>query len=199
MKKTSENLGEKLFYEICEFQGWDSKKIKEKEEKTPDFEVKTTKGQFIAEVKQFEYDYEFGEVLSYTTGNKVRAAIKKAKDQLQGHEFPSLLALLDTRGMGLTGYENILSAMYGALTINVNKVTGEAGPMFHGRDAKMRENWNTSISAVAAISYSGANKQDLKPHIVIYHNMYAKHPFASNFFGKKENLVEYWFEEERVA
>ncbi len=187
------NAAVKLFLEVCEFQKWDANKIEETDKRTPDYQVVTPSGGFIAEVKQLNAEgYKTGQVFSYTPATRVRNAIGKAKGQLQNHDIPTMLVICDVRRVGYTRFEFMTAGMYGDLTMSINKKTGQSSEIFCGRSAKMNEDINTSISAVADICYDCSNTP-LKPHINIYHNMYAKKPFERGFFKDGGGIAQYWF------
>lgn len=189
-----------VFLEVCQFQRWQQERIQEDKNRTPDYKITTSSGCFIAEVKQLNIEgYRLGQVFSDSPGRKVRQAIGKAMGQLQGRNIPTMLVMYDVHRMGLTRYESMVAGMYGDMTILIDKRTGRSGEMFYGRNSKMRKEKNTSISAIADICYDCSNTSSLKPHIDIYHNMYAKNPFNKDFFIEGEGLFQYWFKEDASA
>ncbi|MBU0860069.1 MAG: hypothetical protein KJ667_09030, partial [Alphaproteobacteria bacterium] len=158
MKSSNGEIAEKLFLEACALQGWSAAKIPTGLTKTPDYKVESKSGSYIAEVKQISLSgYELGKAHSFKVGAKIRSAIGDAKNQLRDLELPTMLVVCDLRGAGLATYENIVAAMYGELTVTVDKHTGAIEGPFHGRNAQMRNNVNTSISAVAQVSYDLTN------------------------------------------
>lgn len=190
---------EEIFPEVCASIDWEVQKIAEENTCTPDFQVTTTKGSFISEVKQLETDdFQSGKAFGFEVGKKTKAKLGKARKQLKGQELPTLLVLYDYQRTGQTSWESIISAMYGKLTIPINKETGEAGEMFHGEDAFFRKESNTYISAVSDLSFTKRENQ-VFPVFTIYHNMFADTPFEKDFFPNNETISNYWFSQEEAA
>lgn len=186
---------EGMFKYLCDFHFWNFRKIPEENFRTPDFKVKTSKGRFICEVKELDsIGYKIGKAFGFTVGDKVRASISSAKGQLKNYDLPTLLMLYDKKRTGVCGYESIVSAMYGALTVKINKNTGQTGEFYYGKNSQTQKNKNTSISAIADLSFSKQGKSII-PIFSVYHNMYAKNPFEKGFFNGIDNVYEYIFEE----
>lgn len=198
------DIGEELFKEFCNFHSWDEKQISRSAVPTPDFLVTTPSGKFIAEISVVNYEMELGKAYSIDVGKKVRDKIKEKKKQLQNQKYPTLLALCGSSVH--LGYESIVAAMYGDLTIKIGVISGKTSAPYYGKNAKMQEGRNTSISAIAFLTRTLKNHDEgLKdnpetlPCIAIYHNMFAANPFPKDFFPKGERLIdEYFFEKVNV-
>jgi|GEM_PF-5070240 len=188
-----------LFLEVCQFQKWKACKIPELNKRTPDYFVRNLSGHFFAEIKQLNVvGYKIDQVYGFKPGDKVRKSIGEAKGQLQGYNAPTMLIMCDVHRVGFTRFESMVAGMYGDKTILIDKKTGHTGDMFYGRNSKMREKQNTSISAIADICYDCKDRASLKPYINIYHNMYAKNPFKRDFFIDGDGVSQYWFKAEEV-
>ncbi len=195
-------ISEDFFCELGQNLDWDVSKIPECSTPTPDFSVKTKSGLFIAEISSIDYEFIEGKCYSSRLGETVRKKIhtKKSNKQLKGHNVPTLLVL--TGPSWELGFESIVAAMYGDLTVNISVESGEYSDLYYGKNSKMQKDRNTSISALGFLTRTLKNSEDIGkdqaetiPHITIYHNMYAKNPFTKDFFSKPDNICEYWFSE----
>jgi hypothetical protein len=171
--------------------------------KEPDYEMTTSFGKVLVEVKQFDPNSEevklqkqlegrgWTDAFGGEPGAKVRLKIQSASKQLKSRgagSVPSIVVLYNNVPISRRGTDpcEIKTAMYGMEKIDL----GVASNTFEvslkdcgfGSKRKMTPESNTSISAVAAL-YGG-----LEQHLsmCIFHNVYATMPLNSECFqGEK--------------
>jgi hypothetical protein len=111
-------------------------------------------------------------------GDHVRSAINDAKKQVQfGTRHLGLLSILliynkIDPSFGTFGTEDhdFTTAMYGELTVPINRRTGTIeGEIFHGRNARLRGDTNTSFSAVGRLSAHTGSIE-----VTLFENVYAQ-------------------------
>ncbi len=199
-------VSEEYFKELCDNLSWKTLKIDECTTPTPDFEIKANSGIFYAEVTHAEYEFELGKAVSINVGQTVRKKIdqKRKKKQLRDKSAPTLLVL--TGASWEMGFESMQAAMYGDLTLEIGTKSGKVLNRYCDKNDKFQQNRNTSFSAIAYLTRTLTSKDqifkdnaDTLPHITIYHNMYAKHPFKRDFFENNDQLHQYWFELENTG
>jgi hypothetical protein len=112
---------------------------------------------------------------SRTIGNRVRDRIDSSRKQIRyGAEqgLPSVLLIYNnldpvfqrfgTEDMDFT------TAMYGELTMLLNKQTGAASELFNGRSQSLQKNKNTSFSAVGRLCDTGGETT-----VTLFENVFA--------------------------
>jgi hypothetical protein len=159
--------------------------------KTPDYDVFPNSKKTIVEIKQIDPNPEeknkFKLFLTQhsvsgqmTPGSRVRSKITKAAPQIcvrSNGIYPSILVLYNNViNCDHTTPYNILVGMYGFEThvLGVSKKIDHSPFLIDkkfGPKQKMTKNDNTSISAIAVLK-----KNNEKPDLLIYHNIFAKIP-----------------------
>ncbi len=168
---------EVLFEAFCAAQFLDCAPIPTGSGKTPDYRLQLGRAAVLIEIEQIESRKGFnpGGVHTRTVGSHVRHKINEARHQLKTASAASLPAILlifnkiDPLQTFGTEPHDFIGAMYGDLTVRLFR---EKPPRsFHGRNAKLRHNANTSFSGVGHLKrlIDGAE-------VKIFENVYAKHP-----------------------
>ncbi|WP_266180812.1 hypothetical protein [Dyella humicola] len=161
----------------------------------PDYKLTIGDIQIAVEIKQLDTlsGFILGGRSSRTTGDHVRAAIKSAHSQIKWasrSDMPGLLLIYNARdpwqAFG-TEEHDFLDAMYGERTVKISKGTGAHGPVFHGRNAKLRADDNVGFSGVGHL----LRIQRRWPIITIYENAHARYPLPFE-------LLKPYFEVRRV-
>lgn len=175
---TQKTIGEAIFEEFCRCHSVSFEKIKEKEEPTPDYRICLDGLVMIVEIKQIDDDANFtNHVGSRTVGAHVRAKINDARKQLKvaaRDGVPAILLIynnLDPFQLFGTESHDFISAMYGELTIVIDRNSKTVSDSFHGRNQSFREGKNDTFSAVG-----GIYKKQNDVTVEIYENAYAKYP-----------------------
>ena len=178
---------EQRFYDLCLKHNWACNKIPEGDHKTVDFYVQSEGLKFLVEVTHIEKDTLVAG--GRTVGNKLRNKINEKTEQTSEHVerecLPLVFLIYDESQTVYSEYTDVVVAMFGELTISIDKKTGEGSRIFHGKKSEIRANKNTSISALG-IKNIFSNK------IIIYKNPYAKHPLQIDF-KKYDSFEEYNF------
>jgi len=144
--------------------------------KSPDYLVSLGRASVYFEVKQIDEDESFWPpISSRTVGEHVRQKISEARKQLQPSSktgAPCVLLIynnLDPMQVFGTEEHDFVSAMYGEKTVLLkdNAIVNS----YYGRNAFLRENHNTSFSAVGHLrkTVEGAS-------VCLYENVYARNP-----------------------
>ena len=159
-------------------------KIEEATTPMPDYLVSIGSGQIIFELKELAEDENFGVEdpensdltnHSCTTGDHLRRRIEASKKQIQygaKQGIPSVLLIynnLDSFQMFGTEPRDFIEAMYGALTVLIDKPTGAVSDGFNGKDQMLQERKNTSFSAVGHLCDGGGTTT-----VTLYENIFAK-------------------------
>ncbi len=154
-------IGEKEFERFCAQHGFTLHKVKEQENKTPDYELLIGDIKIIVEIKDLEPNEEEKEADNHrrthnwavwgsnSPGTRIRYKIEEAKEQLRtsvkGNE-PTLLILYDARPpviKGISPYE-MKVAMYGIETFHLAVPKDYRPPMLtghkFGKNSKLRPN-----------------------------------------------------------
>jgi hypothetical protein len=158
---------EKLFEAFLTANDVPFEKIKEDTTPRPDYLVSIGDLKVVLELKELTEDERFGVVAdpaypqiksnSRTVGDHVRRRIEGSKKQIQygaKQGIPSVLLIynnLDPLQMFGTTDLDFKTAMYGELTVLVNKSTREASESFNGDNQLLQKNKNTSFSAVGRL------------------------------------------------
>lgn len=170
---------ELLFETFCVQHSLDSLRVPEGLTKTPDYHLKLGEVVVAVEIKQIESTRGFnpGCVSSRPVGWHVRKKISEARAQAQvavRSGTPVILLIhnaIDPLQMFGTEHHDFISAMYGELTVPIDRPSLKAGQPFRGRNARLREDANTSFSGIGHIrrTRSGAA-------IIVYENAFASLP-----------------------
>ena len=160
--------------------------IKEKGERRPDYLVTLGNLHLVFEIKELAEDDNFGVVgdptkqniksHSRTVGDHVRRRIERSKTQIQygaNQGIPSILLIYNNLDavFQMFGTEDIdfTTAMYGELTILIDKKTRQSSEMFNGMNQSLQENKNTSFSAVGRLCDRGG-----KTAVTLFENVFSK-------------------------
>jgi hypothetical protein len=155
--------------------------VKEKDAKRPDYLVELGDLKIIFEVKQLgdDEDAEHARltgVWSSTPGAQLRQRITRSKKQIQFGASQGIASVLlvynnadpvfQLRG---TDEFDFRTALYGELTMLIDKRAKERSEFFHGRKNEMQESKNTSFSAVGHLCNRGGTTT-----VTLWENAYAK-------------------------
>jgi len=177
---------EALFERFCSSNGLRFDVIEETDSSTPDYALEIGKTKYIVEVKQIDEDENYKKYDTAngggggglrTPGSHVRAKIKNARNQVRKaseNGIPTILLIhnnLDEFQIFGTEPNDFLTGMYGEMTVTIILETDQVSHPFHGKNRTLREDTNTSFSAIGHL-YIGKNG----PGIHLYENMYAKVP-----------------------
>ena len=153
-------------------------KIKECDQPTPDYKVVLNAETVIVEVKQIDEDDELTEEGgSRTVGDHVRAKIndKHTRRQFKVASKEHLAAILliynnldPMQGFG-TEQGDFIAAMYGELTVVLNPKEHSIIDSYHGRNQSLRQDKNTSFSAVGFLYQTNEGSA-----VRIYENVFAE-------------------------
>jgi hypothetical protein len=114
-------------------------------------------------------------VSTRTVGSHVRKKIAEARKQVQAGSnagCPSVLLIhndLDPLQLFGTEPHDFLAAMYGEMTLLLQR--GEIKDSFYGRNSRLREDQNTSFSAVGHLVDCADG-----PRVHLFENVYARVP-----------------------
>lgn len=185
---------EEIFESFLKANGIRFNIIEEAETRRPDFQVYVGDSQIIFEVKELAEDKDFGVAIdsenpdsgtswSGVVGSHIGRRIDGSRRQIQygaKQGIPSVLLIynnLDTVfQMAYTSDHDFTAAMYGELTVLVDKSSGiVASELFHGRNGLLRRDKNRSFSAVGRLCDRGG-----KTTVDLFENVFAayKLPFA---------------------
>ena len=155
--------------------------VKKTGAKRPDYLVEIGELKIMFEVKQLgddedDKDAQLTGGWSSTPGAQIRQRISRSKKQIQfgGNQgiasvlpiYNNLDPVFQLRG---TDDFDFRTAMYGELTMLIDKRTRETSDFFHGRKSEMQESKNTSFSAVVHLCDRGG-----KTTVTLWENAYAK-------------------------
>ncbi|MFA0924081.1 hypothetical protein [Xanthomonas fragariae] len=175
-----DTVSEQLFEKFCAQHLLQCRRIAETSSKTPDYHLQIGDTLIGVEIKQIESERGIdptGGTWSRTVGWHVRQKISEARAQMRvvaSSGMPAVLLIynaVDPFQLFGTEQHDFLCAMYGELTLQINP-SGQAmsGP-FHGRNARLREDANTSFSGVGHLrrTLGGAA-------VTLYENAFAAYP-----------------------
>jgi len=167
-------------------------KINEEKSSRPDYMVTTSDLQFVIEVKELSRDDNFGVVKdpaephikshSRIVGDHVRRRIERSRKQIQygaKHDIPSILLIYNNLDpvFQMFGTEDMdfTTAMYGELTILLDKNTKLSTELFYGKNQSLQKHKNTSFSAVGRLCDRGGITT-----VTLFENVFAqmKVPYA---------------------
>ncbi len=185
---TQQTESEALFEDFCAQHHLDWKPIPRGSGKTPDYELRFVNEVVHVEIEQIESQRGFnpGGVHTRTVGSHVRHKISEARGQLQAAAKVGLPAILlihntvDPLQMFGTETHDFLCAMYGELTVRI--ANGQVRESFHGRNAKLRNDANTSFSGVGHLRRVATGAE-----VKIFENIYASNPLP---FAKIPACIE---------
>lgn len=155
--------------------------VKETGAKRPDYLVELGALKIMFEVKQLgddedDKDAQLSGEWSSTLGAQVRQRISRSRKQIQfgrNQGIASVLLIYNNLDpvFQLRGTDELdfRTAMYGELTMLIDKRTRETNDFFHGRKSEMQESKNTSFSAVGHLCDRGG-----KTTVTLWENAYAK-------------------------
>jgi len=170
------------FENFCAANGIACEKIKENVEdnvKTPDYKVLINGQQFVFEIKQIDKDIRYPNgSWRLVPGELIRTVITKKNCQVKEsakNGFPTVLLIYNHfdhyfQTLG-TDHHDFIAAMYGEMTILIDKTSKKMVDSFHGENSKCQPKSNTSFSAIGGIYQRGANIE-----VRIYENVYARVP-----------------------
>jgi len=175
-KMTVNTKAESIFEEFCTLNSISWEKIQEGEQPTPDYRVDLNGRTVLVEVKQIDEDDNFSNVSgSRTVGSHIRRKIEQARKQAQvasNTATPFILLVynnLDELQMFGTEQHDFVDAMYGERTLEFDTSTNAITDSFQGRNRSLRNDKNTSFSAVG-----GLYRSEKGPIIRIYENIFCK-------------------------
>lgn len=143
----------------------------------PDYLVTLGNLQLVFEIKELSRDDNFGVVNhSRTRGDHIRRAIQGARKQIQygaNKGIPSILLIYNSidpvfQSFG-TEDGDFITAMYGELTLIIDRNTKQASKSFYGKNQSLQELKNTSFSAVGRLSDRGG-----KATATLFDNVFSK-------------------------
>ena len=174
---TIKTKSETMFEEFCNLNKLRWQKIPERNQPTPDYKVTLNTQTIIFEVKQIDKDENFTETAgTRTVGNHVRARINEARNQIKAasrEQFPAILLIynnLDPMQIFGTESHDFITAMYGEITIELSSKDHGIIDSYHGRNQSLRENKNTSFSAIGWLHQTNEG-----PAVRIYENVFAEY------------------------
>ncbi len=175
-------LSEEVFERFLTKHSLSFDKIATADTPRPDYFVTAGDLKIVFEIKELTRDENFkitrdGSIAHRIIGDHVRSAITQAAKQIQygakGLGLPSIL-LIYNKIDHCFGTENhdFIAGMYGEPTLLLDPQTGApVSPVFHGRNARLRNERNTSFSAVGRLSsYSEETR------VTVFENVYAHVP-----------------------
>jgi hypothetical protein len=172
----SKTRSEILFESFCDANGLSWARVDETSTPTPDYVVTMSGGKVYFEIKQIDDDANFRKpsgVSSRTVGDHVRSKINEARAQIQAGAalgVPSVLLIhnnLDPLQIFGTERHDFIAAMYGEMTVLLKN--GKIVDLFPGRNSALRQNHNSSFSAVGHLRSSPAGAT-----VETYENIFAR-------------------------
>jgi hypothetical protein len=171
---TKKTQSEALFEIFCQQNLLNWERVPPGINKTHDFNIRFGTSTVAVEIEQIETlrGFDATGVSSRVVGSHVRHKINEARGQAQAAAqlgVPTILLIHNTIDpMQLFGTEqhDFICAMYGELAVHI--LENSLGRPFHGRNARLRANANTSFSGVGHLMQFGAGAK-----ITVYENVYA--------------------------
>ena len=171
-------ISEETFEEFCSINKIKLQKINESVKASPDYEAIINGKKFIFEIKQLDKDIRRADgSWSLILGSEIRKVIRKKNRQVKNSAlrgFPTILLIynnFDALQLLRTDQHDFTAAMYGKLTLLMDKTSIKVIDTYHGKNDKCQPNTNTSFSVIGGIYKRGGS-----PQIEIYENVYAKVP-----------------------
>ena len=181
---------EELFETFLNLNNLSFQKIEEvlvKGARRPDYLVEVGKSQVMFEVKELTEDDSFkqeGIASTCKVGEHVRRLIGSSKKQVQygaNQGIPSVLLIynsLDSMCQEFgTSNVDFTSAMYGEITLLINKETRERTDLFNGKNDALQKSKNTSFSAVGKLTDKYWKRDDKviqELRVTLFENAFAK-------------------------
>ena len=175
---TDKTVSEALFESFCDAHRVSCKPVPTGLTRSPDYLVSFGGESVYVEVKQLDADDSFDTPQgssSRTVGSHIRQKIADSRKQVQpgaSEGVPCVLLVynnLDPMQAFGTELHDFVSAMYGEMTVVLKD--NEISDSFHGRNAFLRQERNTSFSAVGHIRKSAAGIT-----VRLYENVFARNP-----------------------
>jgi hypothetical protein len=186
---TVKTKAEAIFEEFCASNRISCEKIPEGEQPTPDYKVVLNDQAVLVEIKQIDEDDNFSTVSSSrTVGSHIRKKIDQAREQARAASrtaTPFILLVynnLDELQMFGTEQQDFVDAMYGERTLELDIKANAITDSFQGRNRSLRDNKNTSFSAVGYLK-----KTQRGIEVQIYENIFAENHLD---FSKIPNCIE---------
>ena len=172
-------VAETLFEAFCDAHGITWEKVPTGKTRTPDYLIDWNGQAVCFELKQIDEDKEFQMSQgSRTVGDHVRQKIADSRKQIQvGAKMgiPSVLLIynnLDPFHMFGTEQHDFIAAMYGEYTVVLKD--SRIVDSYQGRNSSLRENHNSSFSAVGHLQHSPAGTT-----VRLYENAFARNPLPA--------------------
>jgi len=178
---TSSTASETLFEVFCDNHGICWEKVPVGKNRTPDYMVSIGSQSICFELKQIDEDEDFQNaqgVCTRTVGDHIRRKITDSRKQIQvGAKLgvPSVLLIynnLDPLQLFGTEQHDFIAAMYGELTVVLKD--SRIVESYQGRNSLLRENHNSSFSAVGHLRHSADG-----PGVRLYENAFARIPLPA--------------------
>jgi hypothetical protein len=180
---TEKTKSETTFERFLSTNGFAFRRVPAGKQKTADYEAMIGNNELIFEIKELADDLGFQKepVHSGTVGEQVRKRIKHASKQIQlasDSGKPTILLIFNNRdSLQLFGTENFdfEHAMYGELTVTIDKNSGKIVDRSHGQNKSFQPNKNTSFSAVGRLKEGRGSIS-----VTLFENIHAKVPIDYN-------------------
>jgi len=173
---TRKTQSETMFETFCSTNGLDCEAIPTGTDKTTDYRVRFGNCWVAVEIEQIESDAGLDPdgSGSRVVGSHVRRKIAEARKQVQiaAQAVPTILLIhnvVDPYQAFGTENHDFVCAMYGEWTVRL--VDGRVADSFHGRNAMLREDVNTSFSAVGHLKRVANGAE-----VTLFENVYARQP-----------------------
>jgi hypothetical protein len=194
---TDKTESETLFETFCERHSLTWEPVSVGPNRTPDYRLTFGTTTIIVEIKQIQSEVGFkpNGVNSRMVGKHIRHKIDEARKQLQADSHagsPTILLVYNAVDpMQLYGTEphDFVSAMYGDWTVRLED--GHVKDSYHGRNSRLREDRNTSFSAVGHLS-----GHESESHVRVFENAYARHPLPYEALPRCIKVVRILLENE---
>jgi len=164
---TTKTTSEAAFEDFLTANGLTFRKIQEAETPRPDYLVLADGLELMVEIKELAEDEAFGVAIDpsrpyirlhrRTPGEHVRRKIASSRKQIRfaaERGLPSALIIynkLDPLHLFGTEDRDFTTALYGELTLRLDKKTGAVEDSYHGRNQSLREERNTEFSAIGKL------------------------------------------------
>jgi hypothetical protein len=167
---------EALFESFCDSHAVPWKRVPVEKTRTPDYIISLNGQSLYFEIKQIDKDDDFKMsqgVSSRTVGSHIRQKILDSRKQVQvGAKLgaPSILLVynnLDPMQLFGTEQHDFIAAMYGQMTVELKD--SRIVDSYHGRNSLLRDDHNTSFSAVGHLRNSATG-----PIVRLYENAFAR-------------------------
>ncbi|HEY6340564.1 MAG TPA: hypothetical protein VIY49_03655 [Bryobacteraceae bacterium] len=171
---------EGLFERFLTDNGLEFERIREDTSSRPDYLVRIAETNVIFEIKEISKDEIFdapGVVHSNTVGSYVRESINSSRKQIQygaNQGIPSVLLIYNAfdplQWFGTLDLD-FETAMYGELTMFIDRRSGATSELFNGKNQSLQVKKNTSFSAVGRLMDMGG-----RITVTLFENFFSKVP-----------------------